>query len=87
MASFREKYATKLAWSNQDPSNELLIRKALLNPQIQMLVDAAYEFGYQSVLDQWHLLLAEQDCDTPRVRPITERILRHIADGIELATR
>jgi transcriptional regulator with XRE-family HTH domain len=79
--SFRDRYAVALAWSNQNTSDVVLIRQALVNPRFQILLDAALEFGIEKLLKEWAQLTAAADSETTKARVTTERILGHIHDG------
>lgn len=84
--SFRDKYAVELAWSNKDASNDVLMRRALVQPRFQLLLDAAIEFGVDKLSAEWECLKDEDSSEVTRVRATTERILRHIHDGYRQAT-
>lgn len=83
---FREKYGVALAWSNADASDELLVRRALVQPRFQVLLDAAVAFGVDVLAAQWDRLQAEGSPEAVKVRPTTERILGHIRDGYRQVT-
>lgn len=82
--SFRDRYHW-LAWANPNASDEVLVRSALVNPEFRTLLDAALEFGVNTVTREWDLLKIEGDRETLRALPITERILRNIRDGYQQA--
>jgi hypothetical protein len=50
-----------------------------------MLLDAAMEFGPQTLQREWDGLLASEDPEALRARPATEQLLRNIQDGFVLA--
>lgn len=79
--SFRDRYRVALAWSNMSVSNDTLVRRALVNPRFQVLLDAALEFGVDAVAAEWDRLKAEGDPDSTKVMDVTDRILGHIRDG------
>lgn len=83
--SFRGRHR-HLIWSNPDASDEVLIRRALLESRFTTLLDAAVEFGIEQLDTQWQLLLAEDAPDTHRAAPTVDRILRHIHAGNDQAT-
>ena len=83
--TFREKYGVALAWSNSQASNDVLIRRALVAPRFQVLLDAALEFGIDKLSAEWALLREEGSSETLRAAPVTERILRHIREGYKQA--
>ena len=81
---FRERYRT-LLWSNPKAPDEVLLRRALVRPTFRMLLDAAVEFGPETLRREWEGLLACEDPEVRRVRPATEQLLRNIRDGFALA--
>ncbi|GIL13655.1 MAG: hypothetical protein BroJett038_23750 [Chloroflexota bacterium] len=83
--SFRDKYAVALAWSNKDASDEVLIRRALVKPRFQLLLDAAVEFGVNKLSSEWERLKAEGSSEALNALSTTERMLRHIHDGYRQA--
>lgn len=83
--SFRDKYAVALAWSNKDAPVDVLIRRALVKPGFQMLLDAAVEFGVVKLSTEWEHLKAEGSSEVTKIRATTERMLRHIHDGYRQA--
>lgn len=85
--SFRDNYAVQLAWSNKDASDDLLIRRALVKPGFRLLLDAAIEFGIDRLLTEWTRLKSDGVDEIARAAPVTERILRHIQNGYQQATR
>ncbi|MBN3858852.1 hypothetical protein G3N59_36220 [Paraburkholderia sp. Ac-20340] len=85
-ASFRDRHP-ELVWSNSRASNEVFIQRALLDPRFDVILDAATEFGPTIVERQWRELVEAGSIEARRAAPTTERILRHIRDGYEQATR
>lgn len=90
-ASFRDKYLAALAWSNPEIDTATLRRLALAKPQFQMLLDAAVEFGIDTLERDWQAMQAI-DADTDpnkgqlrKIAPTTERLLKHIRYGYEQA--
>lgn len=83
---FRNKYGVALAWSNASASNAILVRRALVKPRFQMLLDAALEFGLDKLSAEWERLKAEGSSDALKASPVTERILGHIHRGYQQAT-
>ncbi len=83
--SFRDKYAVALAWSHKDAPVDVLIRRALVKPRFQLLLDAAVEFGVDKLSTEWEHLKAERSSEVTKVHATTERILRHIHDGYRQA--
>lgn len=83
--SFRDKYAVALAWSNKDASDDVLMRRALVESRFQMLLDAAVEFGIDKLPAEWEYLKAEGSSETMKASTTTERILKHIHEGYRLA--
>lgn len=83
--SFQEKHRT-LAWSNPKASRTLLLRRALVMPEFQTLLDASLEFGVGAVAAEWESLKTSGDPEVIRAQPITERLLRNIAHGYHQAT-
>lgn len=83
--SFQEKHHT-LAWSNPKASRTLLLRRALVMPEFQTLLDASIEFGVGAVAAEWESLKESGDPEVIRAQPITERLLRNIAHGYHQAT-
>jgi transcriptional regulator with XRE-family HTH domain len=81
---FRQRYAS-LAWSNPNATDATLIRRALLRPGLQVLLDAALEFGVERLSQEWAALKAEDSAESRQAAPITERLLAHIALGHEHA--
>lgn len=84
---FRTKYAVPLAWSNKNVSDDVLIRRALVKPSFRLLLDAAIEFGIEKLSMEWARLKSDGAEEVARAAPVTERILRHIEDGYQQATR
>lgn len=84
-ASFQEKHRT-LAWSNPKASRTLLLRRALVMPEFQTLLDASLEFGVDAVAAEWASLKASGDPEVIRAQPITERLLQNITLGYQQAT-
>jgi len=84
--SFRDKYAVALAWSNKDAPNDVLIRRALVRPRFQVLLDAAVEFGVDKLTAEWEHLKAEGSSEVMKVCATTDRILKHINDGYRQTT-
>ena len=85
--SFRDKYGGGLIWSNKNAPDDVLVRRALVRPGFQMLLDAAVEFGPDMLSAEWERLKAEGEPEVVKVRATTERILGHIRDGYRQATR
>lgn len=81
---FTQKYR-QLVWSNPDAPAEVFVRQALLKPDFSVLLDAAIEFGLDFVDAQWAVLVAEGSKEAVRARVATERTLRNIRGGYELA--
>lgn len=84
-ASFRDRYHW-LAWANPNAPDEILLRRALVNPEFKTLLDAGLEFGVSKLVSEWDQLKAEGDEETLRVQPVTDRLLRNICDGYRQAT-
>lgn len=84
--SFRDKYAVSLAWSNKDVSDDVLMRRALVNPSFRRLLDAAVEFGIDRLATVWRQLKADGADEALKAAPVTERVLRHIEYGYQQAT-
>jgi transcriptional regulator with XRE-family HTH domain len=82
--SFRERHHW-LAWTNPNASNDILLRRALVNPEFRTLLDAATEFGVEKITREWEILKAEGDDETLRATPVTDRILRNISNGYQQA--
>ncbi len=83
-ASFRQRYRW-LVWANPSAPDEVLLRRALVNPEFRTLLDAALEFGVDRITREWDLLKAEGDEETVRAQPMTDRLLRNIHDGYQQA--
>lgn len=83
---FRDKYGVALAWSNASASNAVLVCRALVKPRFQILLDAAIEFGLDTLSMEWERLKAEGSSEALKASPVTERILGHIRDGYQQAT-
>lgn len=83
---FRVKYRF-LVWSNPDAPDEIYIRRALLKPGIDILLDACVEYGLEEVERQWGLLLAEDEIETQRAKETTSRLMRNIRHGFEKSQR
>lgn len=86
-ASFRSRYAVPLAWSNKKASDDVLIRRALVKPGFQLLLDAAIEFGVDRLSTTWQYLKTDAADEVVQAAPVTERILQHIEDGYRQASR
>lgn len=82
---FRAKHRA-LVWSNAAASDEIWMRRALVKPSLDTLVDAVGAFGLDRLEEQWHLLLAADDPEARKARPFTERLLRSARDGCQLAS-
>ena len=85
--TFRDKYGVMLAWSNKNASDNVLIRRALVKPGFRLLLDAAVEFGVDRLVGEWARLKTEATEEAAKAAPVTERILRHIENGYQQATR
>lgn len=83
--SFQEKHRV-LAWSNPTATPVMLLRRALVAPEFQTLLDAALEFGVDAVTSEWAALKTSGDPEVTRAQPITDRLLRNITHGYHQAT-
>jgi transcriptional regulator with XRE-family HTH domain len=80
--TFRQKYR-HLIWSDSKAPDILFVRRALLQPNFPMLLDATVEFGLPTIEREWDALEAEGTQEARLAAPITARILRHIRHGYE----
>jgi len=70
--TFRQRYRW-LAWSNREGSDEILIRQALLRPQVRCLADAIAAFGLERVHAAWREI--ESTDESRRVARVVRRTL------------
>jgi len=70
-----------LVWSNSKASQEIYIRKALLNPRFGQLLKLAKEFGLKALKDEWTNLAAQFPGEAQRVEMEVVRILRNMESG------
>lgn len=82
---FRDRYRA-LVWSNPDTDDSIYLRRALLQPTFQMLLDGAVEFGLPRLEQEWQLLDAEGSPEAQRAAARVQRMLKHLHDGYEQAT-
>ena len=71
-----------LVWSNPDASDAAHIRAALLRPRFSQLLDIAVEFGLERVRQEWSVLETERSREAERARPVVERVLHNIEEGL-----
>ncbi|MGN6234077.1 MAG: helix-turn-helix domain-containing protein [Trinickia sp.] len=83
---FRDRHP-ELVWSNRDADDAIYIRRALVDPRFTTLLDAAREFGVDTLEHEWEVLMATPSPETRRAHQATTRILRNIRRGYEQATR
>ena len=84
-AEFRAKHRA-LVWSNTTASDDILIRRTLVRPEFDRMVDAVAAFGLEKIELEWQILLDDNDPDARRARSITERLLRNARAGFEIAS-
>jgi hypothetical protein len=83
-SSFQEKYKA-LVWSNPHAAPEVFIRKALLQADFNLLLDAAIAFGLPELNKQWDILECEKSPEAMRASSTTTRILRNLQNGYQQA--
>jgi transcriptional regulator with XRE-family HTH domain len=84
--TFREKYRT-LVWSNSKADDAVFIRRALLDPQFPVLLDAALEFGIDKLEQEWGALSRDDSPEARRAAPATGRLLKNLRRGYDKITR
>jgi hypothetical protein len=82
--TFQEKYRA-LVWSNPLAAPEVFIRKALLQADFNILLDAAIAFGLPELNKQWDILESEKSREAMRASTTTTRILRNLKNGYQQA--
>jgi hypothetical protein len=75
-----------LVWSNPNASDSVWLRRALLRPRFEQLLEIAVEFGLARLWEEWQALQGEGLPEIERARPLVERILRHIEEGFARAS-
>ncbi|MHB1605620.1 MAG: hypothetical protein ACYCTV_04405 [Leptospirales bacterium] len=79
-ASFRNKYRF-LVWSNPEAPDKIYIRSVLLNPHLDMMLDALNVFGLERLRSEWQSV---KDTDEGRkVGDYAESMLNHFSIGLE----
>ncbi len=63
--AWRAKYGVLLAWSNLEASDQILIRKALIDPHLCILLDALGAFGLDALEQEWKNIK-----DTPEAQSV-----------------
>jgi hypothetical protein len=84
MAEYHKEFWRKhpgLVWSNPDADDAVRIRRALLRPRFDQLLDIAVEFGIERLRSEWSVLEQEDTLEARRAQPIVKRILANIQQG------
>ena len=76
-----------LVWSNPQANDAVHIRRALLHPRFEQLLEIALEFGLGRLREEWAVLQADGVPEASRVRYSVERILLHLAEGFARAAQ
>lgn len=74
-----------LVWSNQDVSDDVLIRKALVTGRFSLILQACLDYGIERVREQWDVVLQDPELTSPMIRSLTGDILDNIATGFSQA--
>ena len=84
--TFRQKYPA-LVWSNRQADDVVFIRRALLDPQFPVLLDAALEFGMDRLEEEWRQLLGEDSVEARRAASVNSRLLTNLRRGYDKTSR
>jgi len=74
-----------LIWSNPLASDSVHIRRALLFPRFEQLLEIALEFGLTRLWEEWTILQADGISEAERARGSVQRILSHLGEGFARA--
>lgn len=83
-ATFEDRHRG-LVWSNPGANRETIIRRALVRPTFDTLLDAALTVGVDRLEAEWNTLKAGDSPEMRKAQPLTEKILRNIRHGYEQA--
>jgi hypothetical protein len=75
-----------IVWSNPDADDAVRIRRALLRPKFDRLLDIALEFGIERLRCEWWILEQEDTPEARRAQSIVKRILANIQQGFSSVT-
>jgi hypothetical protein len=78
--TFREKYRF-LVWSNPDAPDALYLRAALLDPHLDILLDALEAFGLERLWEEWKCVRETQEAR--KVAGYTEPMLENFSEGVQ----
>lgn len=84
-AEFRAEHQVRLAWSNKNASDELLIRKSLLSGYFTIILDAVRSFGFSQVNDIWNVMLSEDEVIHPKILRMTTSVMRDLQNANDKA--
>ena len=79
-AQWKSKYAW-LVWSNRAAADEVYLRAALLNPHLDILLDALEAFGLDRLYEEWNAVREGERGE--KVREYLESMLDHFAQGLK----
>ena len=71
-----------LVWSNSSPSEEVLVRAALLRPRFHTIFRMVCEIGFSRVSREWEILESENTREVQMAAAASSRILRNIRTGL-----
>lgn len=78
-AEWKNQYAW-LVWSNRAADDAVYLRAALLNPHLDVLLDALEAFGLDRLYREWH---AVRDTEAGvKVCEYVDSMLLHFAEGV-----
>jgi len=75
-----------LVWSNPEADDTVRIRRALLRPRFDRLLDIALEFGIERLQSEWSVLEHENTPGARRAQSSVKRILTNIEQGFSSVT-
>lgn len=84
---FRKEHQVRLAWSNPNVSDEVLIRKALLSGYFTIILDAVRSFGLDQVKNLWILMQDEEEKIDTRILKMTSVSIKDIEYGYRESAR
>lgn len=80
--AWRDRYRVRLAWSNPQAGDDILLRKAIASGSWTIILSAARLFGAQTLEDMYHHCLSEEGCNIPqRKREYLELLIRRAKHG------
>jgi DNA-binding XRE family transcriptional regulator len=79
---WRDKYSVRLAWSNSEASDDVLLRKALASGSWHIVLSSARLFGTQRLEDIYHDLVIDGGLPHHRQREFLEMLLKRAGHGL-----